>query len=196
DGETAMEVTACTGYDVVVLDRDLPRVHGDAVCASLVAGSRVPARARILMLTASAAVSDRVDGLNLGADDYLLAQAVKACGATPGGGDAVAKCKAQAQTSLQKAALASAAFQRDQTLTRLLYYSLGALAVVAAGSAWLGWIVAGRALRPVHAITAAARAASEENLAERIALAGPQDELKELADTFDAMLARLDAAFD
>jgi signal transduction histidine kinase len=63
------------------------------------------------------------------------------------------------------------------------------------GSAWLGWIVAGRALRPVHAITAAARRASEENLGERIALAGPDDELKELADTFDAMLARLDAAF-
>jgi signal transduction histidine kinase len=62
-------------------------------------------------------------------------------------------------------------------------------------SAWLGWIVAGRALRPVHAITAAARRASEENLGERIALAGPDDELKELADTFDAMLARLDAAF-
>src|SRR5262245_62266987 len=68
DGEAAMEITACTGYDVVVLDRDLPRVHGDAVCASLAAG---PFRARILMLTAAAAVDDRVDGLNLGADDYL-----------------------------------------------------------------------------------------------------------------------------
>ena len=71
DGESAMENTAFTRYDVIVLDRDLPRVHGDAVCASLVAGSGVPARARILMLTASAAVDDRVDGLNLGADDYL-----------------------------------------------------------------------------------------------------------------------------
>jgi len=68
DGEAAMESTAVTGYDVIVLDRDLPRVHGDAVCASLVAGS---AQARILMLTAAAAVGDRVDGLNLGADDYL-----------------------------------------------------------------------------------------------------------------------------
>jgi DNA-binding response OmpR family regulator len=68
DGEAAMEITAFTGYDVIVLDRDLPRVHGDAVCASLVAG---PAQARILMLTAAAAVDDRVDGLNLGADDYL-----------------------------------------------------------------------------------------------------------------------------
>ena len=124
-----------------------------------------------------------------------LAQAVKICETTAGAPDQVAKCKAQAQNSLQKTAAASAAFQRDRTLTHLLYYSLGALAVVAAGSAWLGWIVAGRALRPVHAITAAARAASEENLGERIALAGPEDELKELADTFDAMLARLDAAF-
>jgi DNA-binding response OmpR family regulator len=68
DGEAALEVTAFTGYDVIVLDRDLPRIHGDAVCASLVAG---PATARILMLTAAAAVDDRVDGLNLGADDYL-----------------------------------------------------------------------------------------------------------------------------
>jgi DNA-binding response OmpR family regulator len=68
DGAAAMEVTSFTRYDVIVLDRDLPRVHGDAVCASLVAG---PAEARILMLTASGAVEDRVDGLNLGADDYL-----------------------------------------------------------------------------------------------------------------------------
>ena len=68
DGEAAMEITAFTRYDVIVLDRDLPRVHGDAVCASLVAG---PAQARILMLTAASAVDDRVDGLNLGADDYL-----------------------------------------------------------------------------------------------------------------------------
>ena len=57
DGETAIEVTAFTAYDVIVLDRDLPRVHGDAVCASLVTGS---AQARILMLTAAAAVSMRI----------------------------------------------------------------------------------------------------------------------------------------
>jgi signal transduction histidine kinase len=77
----------------------------------------------------------------------------------------------------------------------LLDYSPAALALMTVVSAVLGWIVAGRALRPVHAITAAARRASEQNLSERIALAGPADELKELADTFDAMLARLEAAF-
>jgi DNA-binding response OmpR family regulator len=68
DGAQALELAAFTRYDVVVLDRDLPRVHGDAVCASLVASH---AEARILMLTAAAAVDDRVSGLNLGADDYL-----------------------------------------------------------------------------------------------------------------------------
>ena len=68
DGSDAIERVSMTPYDVVVLDRDLPRVHGDAVCATLVAG---PSQARILMLTAAAAVESRVDGLNLGADDYL-----------------------------------------------------------------------------------------------------------------------------
>ena len=68
DGSAAIEKALLTAYDVVVLDRDLPRIHGDAVCATLV-GS--PSRARILMLTAAGTVGDRVDGLNLGADDYL-----------------------------------------------------------------------------------------------------------------------------
>jgi signal transduction histidine kinase len=69
---------------------------------------------------------------------------------------------------------------------------LGVLAIAAAG---LGWLVAGRALRPVRSITEAARRASELRLGERLALTGPDDELKELADTFDVMLERLDAAF-
>src|SRR5258708_8666006 len=68
DGPTGIEKALMNSYDVVVLDRDLPRVHGDAVCATLV-GSRSPAR--ILMLTAAATVGDRVQGLNLGPDDYL-----------------------------------------------------------------------------------------------------------------------------
>jgi DNA-binding response OmpR family regulator len=68
DGSAAIEKALLNSYDVVVLDRDLPRIHGDAVCATLV-GS--PSQARILMLTAAGTVGDRVDGLNLGADDYL-----------------------------------------------------------------------------------------------------------------------------
>jgi signal transduction histidine kinase len=62
-------------------------------------------------------------------------------------------------------------------------------------SVLLGWIVAGRALRGLQQITAAARSVSQDNLDQRIALEGPRDELKELADTFDAMLERLSSAF-
>jgi signal transduction histidine kinase len=93
-------------------------------------------------------------------------------------------------------ALQGAQRQRDLTLSHLLQYSLITLAVVIALGAILGWIAAGRALRPVHRITAAARAASERNLSARVALRGPRDELHELADTFDDMLSRLQAAFD
>jgi DNA-binding response OmpR family regulator len=66
DGAAALAAAAQTAYDVIVLDRDLPAVHGDRVCRTL-AG----AGPRILMLTAAAGVADRVDGLELGADDYL-----------------------------------------------------------------------------------------------------------------------------
>jgi DNA-binding response OmpR family regulator len=68
DGAAALESTMSTDYDVVVLDRDLPAVHGDRVCRRLV---RDGSLSRILMLTAAADVEDRVDGLELGADDYL-----------------------------------------------------------------------------------------------------------------------------
>jgi signal transduction histidine kinase len=86
--------------------------------------------------------------------------------------------------------------QRNLTLSHLLEYSLITLAVVIALAAILGWTLAGRALRPVHRITAAARAASEHNLSARVALRGPHDELRELAETFDEMLGRLEAAFE
>jgi len=86
--------------------------------------------------------------------------------------------------------------QRDLTLSHLLQYSLIALAVVIALAAILGWIFSGRALRPVHRITTAARAASEHNLSARVGPSGPRDELRELAETFDEMLGRLQAAFE
>ena len=90
---------------------------------------------------------------------------------------------------------AGASAQRSTTLTHLLTYSLLSLAGVTLLAVVVGWIVAGRILRPVHRLTAAARAASEQNLSQRIALQGPRDELRELADTFDTMLERLDRAF-
>jgi DNA-binding response OmpR family regulator len=68
DGDDALEHLAVTRYDVVVLDRDLPGTHGDEVCRRLVAG---PSGSRVLMLTAASTVRERVDGLGLGADDYL-----------------------------------------------------------------------------------------------------------------------------
>jgi signal transduction histidine kinase len=86
--------------------------------------------------------------------------------------------------------------QRALTLSHLLEYSLVTLAVVIALAAFLGWVFSGRALRPVKQVTAAARAASEHNLSARVALRGPRDELHELAETFDEMLGRLQAAFE
>jgi DNA-binding response OmpR family regulator len=68
DGREALDRVALTAYDVVVLDRDLPGVHGDDVCRSLVANG---APGSVLMLTASTTVADRVEGLGIGADDYL-----------------------------------------------------------------------------------------------------------------------------
>jgi len=68
DGTAALQRVAVHAYDVVVLDRDLPGVHGDRVCAMLVDQGN---RARVLMLTASTGIEDRVVGLSLGADDYL-----------------------------------------------------------------------------------------------------------------------------
>jgi DNA-binding response OmpR family regulator len=68
DGDSAIERISANRYDVVILDRDLPRVHGDDVCRKIVTSG---AEARVLMLTAAAGLRDRVDGLDLGADDYL-----------------------------------------------------------------------------------------------------------------------------
>jgi signal transduction histidine kinase len=90
---------------------------------------------------------------------------------------------------------AAAVKQRQRALHNLLLVSAIGLGIMTVLSAGAGWIVAGRVLRPVRMITGTARRASEENLGERIALAGAGDELKELADTFDDMLERLDRAF-
>jgi signal transduction histidine kinase len=92
-------------------------------------------------------------------------------------------------------AAAASQSQRQQTLHNLLLFSLVGLAVMTIASGGVGWVMSGRVLRPVRTITETARRASEQHLGERLALTGPRDELKELADTFDAMLERLDRAF-
>jgi len=84
---------------------------------------------------------------------------------------------------------------RQRALDSLLIFSLVGLGVMTVASGGLGWYVSGRVLRPVRAITEAARRASDQHLGERLALTGAQDELKELADTFDDMLERLDLSF-
>jgi DNA-binding response OmpR family regulator len=89
DGQDALEHVAVTTYDVVVLDRDIPGTHGDDVCRALMAEG---SPSRVLMLTAAGSVEDRVEGLGLGADDYLpkpcdfteLVARIRALGRRPG----------------------------------------------------------------------------------------------------------------
>jgi len=102
---------------------------------------------------------------------------------------------AQCKQAFAGGAAFGAINQRDRDLHQLLLWSVVGLiggTVVAGG---LGWVIGRRILSPLHKVTTAARRASQENLDERIDLDGPHDELKELADTFDDMLNRLDLAF-
>ena len=92
--------------------------------------------------------------------------------------------------------VAQAHAQSTAALHKLLVDSAIALALMAMVSFWLGWLVAGRALRPLRTITNAAREISASDLHRRLALSGPDDELTELAGTFDGLLARLEASFE
>jgi signal transduction histidine kinase len=103
-------------------------------------------------------------------------------------------CK-QLQTAYAAGAAAGSQAQRGDALRNLLVFSLVGLGLMTVASGGLGWFMSGRVLRPVRVITETARRASEQHLGERLALTGATDELKELADTFDDLLERLDAAF-
>jgi signal transduction histidine kinase len=103
----------------------------------------------------------------------------------------------QARLAAEEAKLlATAQVQVNYDKQRILVLSAVALAVIAVAAAAIGWIIAGRVLRPLSTITAAARRIAASSLHERLALEGPDDELKELADTLDNLLARLEASFD
>jgi signal transduction histidine kinase len=99
---------------------------------------------------------------------------------------------AVAQAKVTIAGLGQIALDRQQ----LLIASVISLAVIVVGAAAIGWLLAGRVLRPLSTITGAARRISASRLHERLALRGPDDELKELADTLDELFARLEASFD
>ena len=97
---------------------------------------------------------------------------------------------------LQARAHAALVSQRASDLHALLTWSLVALAVMAVASTAIGWLIAGRVLAPLRTMTATARRISQDSLHERLALDGPRDELRELGDTIDGLLGRLETAFD
>jgi signal transduction histidine kinase len=84
----------------------------------------------------------------------------------------------------------------QEMLDRLLLQSVVALAITAVIAIWLGWVVAGRVLRPLRSMTTAIQRITARNVHERLAVAGPRDELKDLADTVDGLLGRLETALD
>jgi signal transduction histidine kinase len=105
--------------------------------------------------------------------------------------------QAMARIHQLQAQLAAASAGSSRSVSHsLLFASVIALAIMTVVSVALGWTVAGRALRPVRTMTAAAQRISEDNLNERLAVAGPKDELKELGDTIDGLLERLEGAFN
>jgi signal transduction histidine kinase len=130
-------------------------------------------------------------------DHHQLTTVAKRLGRGPESGDHLLGRALGLPPNSRELALARAIQRQliNDDLHRLLLEYLGALLAVTMASIVTGYVLAGRALRPLRDITATARRVSSENLGERIALPGPSDELRELADTFDGMLARLDGAF-
>ncbi|GAA2080012.1 ATP-binding protein [Streptomyces albiaxialis] len=116
-------------------------------------------------------------------------------GGSPGGGDVPGATDIPTDAFLGQIQHI-ATEQHHAALRSLLTQSGIALACMTALSVALGWLVAGRVLRPVRLMADKARSISERNLHERLAVSGPADELKDLGDTFDGLLARLDAAFE
>jgi signal transduction histidine kinase len=120
---------------------------------------------------------------------------------TGGGGVGAAACAPPADgtqptvAQMNDCVQQAAAGLRNDTLDQLLIESGIALGIMAVASVGLGWLMAGRVLSPLRTITAAARRISARSLHQRIGMSGPDDELKELGDTFDQLLARLDASF-
>jgi signal transduction histidine kinase len=172
------------------------------LAASLDARSRLPQRTIRLRLTATYAVLFLLSGAGLLAITYVLVSAATASGCyrhavnMAGGKPAtVTACLSPHARSAPAGLQGLVASQHASTMNHLLAYSGVALAIMAVASAGLGWVMAGRALRPLRDITAAARQISATSLDRRLALAGPGDEITELGNTIDDLLSRLEAAF-
>jgi signal transduction histidine kinase len=144
-----------------------------------------------LFLLSGAALLAIASGLVVGRSSTEAAQQA----ATGDESTQTALAQAHRQISELQSQLAQAWKNRTNLSHDLLIASLIALGIMVAVSVLLGWIFASRSLRPLRLITATARRISEDNLHERLAFNGPADELKDLADTFDALLERLEAAF-
>ncbi|MBO0772315.1 MAG: HAMP domain-containing protein [Actinobacteria bacterium] len=174
------------------------------LAASVAARSRLPQRTIRLRLTALYAVLFLLSGAGLLAITYVLVSAATAsnCYRQPlptasHHPAARAACLAPGAHggSAPAGMQALAASQHASTMDQLLVYSGVALGIMAVASAGLGWVMAGRALRPLRAITATARQISATSLDRRLALTGPGDEITELGNTIDDLLSRLEAAF-
>jgi signal transduction histidine kinase len=132
----------------------------------------------------------RAAGAGAGSATMISGPATAACAPARSGPVTpaqLARCAQQAEATMAR--------QRAAELNQLLTESGIALAIMTVTSIGLGWLVAGRVLRPLRTITTAAQRLSASSLHQRLALAGPDDELKELGDTFDGLLARLEASF-
>jgi signal transduction histidine kinase len=114
-----------------------------------------------------------------------------------GAGDSSTPLDGETVNSLiQKSVAAQNARIRDSVVRSVLWWSLAGLVLVVISAVTVGWVVGKRALEPLHRMTETVRRVAGDNLGERVALDGPDDEIKVLADTFDAMLERLDNSFD
>ena len=170
--------------------------------AGLACRARLPRRTIRLRLTGLYAVLFLLSGAGLLAITYVLVSAATASGChqqvlhtASRHPSVVTGCLRPGARSAPSELQALVDSQHASTMNQLLAYSGVALAIMAVISAGLGWVMAGRALRPLRAITHAARQISAASLDRRLDLAGPDDEIKELGDTVDNLLGRLEAAF-
>ena len=157
----------------------------------------LPRRSVRLRLTALYGVLFLLSGAVLLAitSGVVLAQSSVTAPMPPAGQQNPQSALARAQARIQQLQAELAAHTAHGVSHQLLVGSAIALGIMAVASAVLGWIIAGRVLRPLRVITAATRRISADSLHERLALTGPRDELTDLADTIDGLLGRLEGAF-